>query len=238
MQSVWNQRIKAKKRLNKSFEDFLKMIRVPLWLDYYQKLERMAEVIGKENITVRRFEPKNFAGGNIYQDFLQTIGVSLTDNYKISVDVRNQGLYGNAIEIKRVLNELPVMQDDKIQNFMKDRLVECSKLSAENYPCAVLSKEETKIFLDKYRFDNRKIAEEYLHEQGRELFDETIEDLPKWEKDNPYMLDDVIRFAGAMGMYLYEENLKLRKEIQELNAIRHPFRMLVKFLKRKLKRNK
>ena len=49
------------------------------------------------------------------------------------------------------------------------------------------------------------------------------------------MMNDVIRFAGAMGIYLYEENQKLKKQIRELNAVRHPFQRIIRFLKRKLK---
>lgn len=239
LQSVWNQRIKAKRRIRETFEEFMETIQLPLWLDYYQKLERMAAVIGKENITVRRFEPACFAGGNIYEDFLQALGLSLTEEYKVSSSIRNQGLYGNVIEIKRILNDLPAIQDEKTQNFMKDRLVECSGLSAENYPCAVLSKEETADFLDKYRPGNRKIAKEYLCEADRELFDETIEDLPKWEKNNPYMLDDVIRFVGAMGMELYEEQKKIKEELRKTEKqyyIYHPFKAVRKLINGRIRK--
>lgn len=233
--SLWNQRIKSKRRLDMSYEDFIDMINLPARLEYYDKLERVAGVIGKENITVRRFDGGDFNGGSIYADFLQAIGLTLTDEYKISQGVRNLGLYGNTFEIKRVLNSLPQMGNPKTHQFVKERLWECSEISAKEYPCEMMSKEEISELLETYAGDNSKIAEEYLNEPGAELFDNTIKDLPKWEKDNPYMMNDVIRFAGAMGIYLYEENQKLKKQIRELNAVRHPFQRIIRFLKRKLK---
>ncbi len=233
--SLWNQRIKSKRRLEMSYEDFVDMINVPARLEYYDKLERMAGVLGKENITVRRFDGGKFEGGSIYADFLQAIGLTLTDEYKISQGVRNLGLFGNTFEIKRILNGLPRMGNAKVHQFVKERLWECSEISAKNYPCEMMSREEIANLLETYGADNPKVAAEYLNEPGAELFDNTIKDLPKWQKDNPYMIDDVIRFTGAMGIYLYEENQKLRREI---NMIRHPFRSMLKYFKRKLRSKK
>ena len=248
LQSVWNQRIKAKRRIQETFEEFVKTIQVPLWLNYYQKLKRMAEIIGKENITVRRFEPNRFIGGSIYADFLEGIGLSLTDEYQISAGVRNEGLYGNTLEIKRVLNGVSLIKDNDVQEFMKQSLEVCSKISAMNYPSTLLSGDETKEFLDHYRMENRKVAQEFLHEQGTELFDETIEDLPQWEKDNPCMTDDVIRFFGTVGMDLFlrqkemeqriktlEQKLKVQERktsniIQNLHYLKHPFQAIRRFI--------
>ena len=98
------------------------------------------------------------------------------------------------------------------------------------------SQEEIAQMLDYYGDDNRKVAKEYLHEPGAELFDNTIKDLPKWEKDNPYLLDDIVRFVGASSISLFQENQELKKEIAELKKFaehaRHPFRTLLRRIKR------
>lgn len=226
--SNWNQMVK-KQWSEETFEHYTKRIN-KLFLNYYDKLERMASFVGKENIIVRRFESSRFTGGNIYADFLSALGLDLTEEYSISQEMLNSGLYGNTHEIKRVLNSLPEIKDRRMQNFILGRLWEFSEISQSEYPNEMLSKEEITAFLETYGPGNRKVAEEYLHEPGAELFDNTVKDLPKWEKDNPYMVDDIIRFIGTTGMYLYQENEELKKEIKELKKfadhVRHPFRTM------------
>lgn len=232
--SNWNQLVK-KQWSEETFEHYTGRVN-RLFLNYYDKLERMASVIGKENITVRRFERDKFEGGSIYADFLSVLGLPLTEEYNVSQEVRNFGLYGNTHEIKRVLNSLPAIKDRRAQLFILERLWEFSDISQDEYPNEMMSKDEITAFLETYGPGNRKVAEEYMHEPGAELFDNTVKDLPKWEKDNPHMTDDLIRFIGSTGIYLYKENQELKKEIAELKKfadhVRHPFRTLWRRLKR------
>ena len=227
--SHWNQRTKKRNKVD-TFEEF-ENTESRARLDYYAKLNRIAEIVGKENITVRRFEKEQFNGGSIYSDFLSVFGLELTEEYHISQEVRNTGLFGNMHEVKRVLNALPQMGDRKQHNYLVDILQQCSKLSGENYPNEMWTKEERAAFLEDYREGNRKVAEEYFCEPGEELFDDTFEDLPKWEKDNPYMIDDLIRIIGVAVLQLHQENLELRQKFKQetdninmsFYKIKHPF---------------
>lgn len=236
--SHWNQVVKAKTGAiaDYTLQEALEKDNLGIWLEYYEKIERIASIIGKENITVRRFDKKHFTQGNLYADFLETVGLSLTEEYSISQDVRNIGLYGNTHEIKRVLNSLPELSNHAVNTFFVNSLWEISGVSKQEYPSEMMSKEETEAFLRTYQEGNRKIAEEYLGEPGGELFDEPISDLPKWQKDNPYMYDDLIRFAGVTAIRLLEENQKLKKEIKSLsnfrNHVNHPFKTLFRRIKR------
>lgn len=237
--SHWNQQVK-KQRSEELFEDYADRVD-RLRLDYYRKLSRMAEIVGKENITVRRFESGRLEGGNIYADFLMTLGLTLTEEYHVSQEVRNTGLYGNTHEIKRLLNAFPEMKQNRTQLFIVETLQKCSDFSKKQYPAEMYSKEEIEAFLEPYQAGNRKIAEEYLHEPGKELFDEPVKDLPKWQKENPYMMDDLIRFTGVMGMSLYQENQRLKKELEELSHefsslrfhLRHPLKTVIRKIKGK-----
>lgn len=221
--SLWNQQLKMNKgKLTEStIEEYMDAIVLGNRMDYEAKLNRMAEVVGAENITVRRFERGRFKGGSIYSDFLDSVGLSLTEEYDISMEVRNIGLYGNMHELKRVLNGIPQMQDKPMQDFIMARLRDCSEISAKNYPCEMLSKEEIADFLGIFEEGNRNVAEKYLHEPGEELFDNTIEDLPKWEKENPYMFDDLVRFLGVTSIFLHKENQKLREDIKGIKKIKN-----------------
>lgn len=205
--SHWNQQVK-KHRLEEPFDVYIGKRKGRLRLDYYWKLERMASVIGKECITVRRYDRETFQGGSIYSDFLSVFGLELTEEYTVAQEIRNIGLYGNTHEIKRILNSLSLMQDEKQQKYFLKLLEECSEVSKKRYPCAMLSKDEISKFLEAHRAGNEKIVEEYLHETGTELFDYAIEDMPKWEKTNPYMLDDLICFIGVAVAMLHKHSYR------------------------------
>lgn len=236
MSSLWNQQIKQGTLTQYTFDEYYAQVNREVRLDYYGKLEHLSSIVGKENITVRRFESNRFEGGNIYADFLSAIGLTLTGEYNIKQDILNTGLYGNTHEIKRLLNVFPEMKERSVRVFFIESLRKCAPSSEKNYPCDMYSQEEIAQMLDYYGDDNRKVAKEYLHEPGAELFDNTIKDLPKWEKDNPYLLDDIVRFVGASSISLFQENQELKKEITELKKFaehaRHPFRTLLRRIKR------
>ncbi len=219
--SLWNQQIKIiKVELAKcTIEEWMNKVNLRARLEYADKLDRIAKVIGKENVIVRRFDG-NFEGGSIYADFLSAVGLSLTDEYEIKQEVVNIGLYGNTQEIKRVINFLPQMiRDRNTQNFIMEMLQECSEISKKNYPCEMLSKEEIESLLKEYEEGNSKIAREYLHDPTGELFNNTIKDLPKWQKDNPYILDDLIRFTNVTIENLYQKNQELKSDLKELEDL-------------------
>lgn len=216
--SLWNQKIKKVTGSlgEERFEDYLERINADLRLDYYSKLERMANVIGKENIVVRRFEKEGFLGGSIYSDFLQAVDIKDMDGFTIPQMDQNPGLYGNTHEIKRILNGIPEMKDTQNETFFRNILKECSAISGEKYPCEMFSKEEAQAFLAKYEEGNRKIVQEYLKEDGTKLFDCSMKDVPKWQPDNPYMREDVVQFIGVSSIALLKENERLQDEIRKL----------------------
>lgn len=220
LMSLYRQTMKARGKSmhleESTLEEYMQKINFGMRFDYDAKLEKVAQVIGKEQITVRRFERGYFEGGTIYSDFLSAIGLALTEEYEVPDGIVNLSLNGNTHEFKRVLNGLEQMEDKDANIFMMNRLREFSEVSAKQYPCELLSKEEAENFLKQYEEGNRRIAREYLQEPDGELFDSTVRDLPKWQKDNPYVADDLTRLIGVTGIRLYQELRSLRQEVRDL----------------------
>lgn len=216
--SIWNQYVKAPQMVTPyNFEDFCKNMPMGAWLDYDKKLDKIVSEVGRENVIVRRFEPQNFYGGDIFHDFLYAVGIPWSDEYVITEEVRNTRLSGNAVEIKRILNGLPEAKNTEYQKILRDVLLECSDTpSASLYSSEVLTPDEARSFLEKYEECNRKVAREFFGEDT--LFDMTMKDGGKWTPDNPYMVEDVVRFVGALGMRLLNENMKLKRKLK------HPVR--------------
>lgn len=231
--SSWKQTVKKNvgRTSKMNWQEYADNILPERQLDYYKKLESIAEILGKENILVRRFARGNFVGGNIYADFMQAIGLELTDEFSINEPVTNISLSENTAEIKRILNNIPNLDDEKNNSFM-NILLECTKTAGDRPSYSMFSEEETLKLLEKYQDGNLAIAREYLHEDNSELFDTTIKTRPKWQTENPYMHEDIIRFVGLCYMHLMDENTKLKHEIYNL---KHPFKTIFKKIFRKTK---
>lgn len=232
LSSLWAQNVKIG-HFNSStdtWEEWLARHDGAAVLDYAQRIDEFIELVGRQNVIVRKYDRESFAGGSILADFLAAIGLELDDTFTVEKSDRNISLRGNTVEIKRVLNTIPGL-DRKEHIFLKQLLLGYADVSNQEYPCEMFSAEETEQLLKDYQKINSKVAKEFLDEDGN-LFKADIKNAEKWEKDNPYMADDIIRFAGMIALHFHEENQKLW---DELYKVRHPFRYFISKFKKKSK---
>lgn len=240
--SNWNQCVKQGKTaytvtLNSYIKNTQKKTR--LVINYASKLDKISELFGKENLIVRRFDPQSWKNHSIIYDFTDCIGLTLTDDFQFPSQMVNPGLSGNYAEIKRIINKDSTFSKEE-NTYLSSFLKTLSAESGERYPCSMLSAEETRILLNKYAAENARVASEYIGD-GKPLFSNEIPDLPKWEKENPYMTEDIIRFFSASVIELHRENENLKLELVTLrqtfkeeqkalrvfkNKLKHPFRTL------------
>lgn len=248
--SRWNQRIKSTNSTT-TWNEYLSLQdeRFSAQLHYYEKLERIAQFFGRENILVRRFDRSSFEGGNIYVDFLRTLGLDFTDEYQIPNNTPNLSLSENLAEVKRIMNSLDVPMDRSERNFYVNIFRECTVKAPKEDKFSLFTPEEMQEFLDEYKEGNEKIARDYLKD-GSPLFSYDASSLPVWQKDNLYYGDDMIRFFSKATISLHQENLQLKKQITSLekemralkqenasmskrlgklaDALHHPLRHLIK----------
>lgn len=212
--SRWNQLVKGGTSAETWSEHLLHApSKIKMRLDYAASLNRIADFFGKENITVRRFNRDSFFGGTIYADFIRCLGLEITDGFEELQENENLSLKGNIVEIMRVMNTTPVINKEDHAYWQK-MLAMCSKESDKYYKCSMFSKEEAEAFLERYREGNEKVAADFIGD-GKPLFDYDVDDLPKWEKQNEYMLDDVIRVFTVLAYDSHQEIEKLKKQVAE-----------------------
>lgn len=203
--------------------------------DYCEMLDKITEHIDKKNIIVRRFDKTGFYGGSIYADFLHSIGLEYTDEFKIKTETPNLSLTKNNTEIKRILNTLPELDENSNKQFRKI-LCDCSKTSPSDSGYSMFSEEETHKFLARYEEGNRRIAKEYLGED--ELFPDTYKAEGKWSVENDRIAEDIVKFVGTGFINLMQENEKLKKELAEQkkqhkqlkDMLKHPAKSVVRKL--------
>lgn len=235
LSSRWNQLVKA----GSCTEPWEKHVRgsskrLSHILDYAEKISSIADVFGKDNIIVRRFGRNYFYQGSVYADFLQCVGLELTDRYQEPEMDVNPAMKGNTFEILRIMNTAPVL--NKYNKAYWWKLVSmCSEESDKRYQYSMFSTEEAEEFLGQYKEGNDWIAREYIGD-GKPLFDYDVDNLPKWDKHNEYMLEDVVRVFTVISYDFHEEIVRLKAENEVLKKEIHNNRPIMPRIIRKLKR--
>jgi hypothetical protein len=226
LMSRWNQHIKLNFSHN-TWEDTLAYImeKRRFVLQYAEKLDELSGYFGAENIIVRRYDRSSFPNGNIIADFLQILGLELTSEFVTAPDDDNVRLKGNTVEIKRIINSIPYLNPEEI-TYLRQILSDCSDEADSRYHFQMMSPDETKAFLSQFQEANDRVAREYIGD-GQPLFGDKISSLPKWEHNNPAMMDDVIQFMATSLIYMRREVTQTNSELanmrEELTKMQEAF---------------
>ncbi|MBR1634518.1 MAG: hypothetical protein IJ682_05580 [Lachnospiraceae bacterium] len=233
-ESHWNQRVKGRPKLAETFTEFLNGGGYNFFpLDYGKTVDWAADHVGRENLTVRVFEQQQFTGGSLFADFLQILGLGLSDEYRQPAHVSNLRLPDNVVEIKRLINSIDSYQKSGIPNFYWDAIRKSYGLGTmkeiPEHKAGMFSPEEREEYMSQFAESNAHVAKEYLNRADGKLFYGELSELPKWQMDEREMLMDIIRvFAGA-DVYLYQRQEELAAELRELyNSL--PFRAYRKLI--------
>ena len=184
-------------------------------LDYYGLLEKIAEVIGKENIIVRIFERNRFHGngGTIYSDFLDAVGIEFTDEFQVVTEETNPSLTANSQEIRRVINTI-LPDEDSTRSFLRKISEECERVKSPDNVFEMLTEDQADSFMKKYAKGNAAIAREYLGLENDELFSHKSRAATRWTPQNDFMHEDIIRFFGLIAVAQKKEIDELKEQLQ------------------------
>lgn len=215
--SVYKQKLKQRTTYSnrETWEEYVSHIPKTRQLDYFKKLEQIRNVLGMEHMIVCRYDKDSFYGGSLFADFLYRIGLEYTDEYEVTQQEANKSLLGNTAEMKRIINEIGDFDRDD-DRLIRNILYDDSEISKNQVVAEVFSKEEAEKFIGKYVESNEKVAQMYFGD-GKPLFDYTVEDIPKYNRNNPYMIEDVLRFAAIGLKYLRRDQAASGEEIRELS---------------------
>ena len=235
LNAMWNQKIKKsqKKYRSMTWEEILNVNPPVVYLDYERGLNNIAAQLGEKNIIVRRYGEKYFKNGSIYDDFLDALGLCLTDDYTISTFDRNTRLTANSTEIQRIFNSITTAEQ-KDFNFFYHMLSEVSSENPDEKKLQMFQPEEAAAFMEKYREGNRHIMEKYFH-KSEDLFNPNFKNIKTWEWDSRRMSDDLIRLLGHTTIALRKENEELRQRITNLEQSSQKQNKAISDLKNKLK---
>lgn len=196
IESVWNQYVKGNVKSPRQLSDWLENRRYSFACpDFYQQLKRIEKYVGKENMVVRIFEKGRFEGKDhsVFSDFLQCVGLPLTEDFTREHVISNYSLQGNFIELKRLLNGLPEYQ--KGDNFLEAPVIYASNYMMQTEPApkaSVFSPEERKEFMAQFQEGNERIAREYFGREDGVLFSPKSSETPQWKLRTETMDRDLL----------------------------------------------
>ena len=250
IESFWSETVKELPDRTDTLQEYIDEFE---FLDYNTILSTYAELIGEENMIVRRFSDAVKVEGGILVDFMQQLGLELTDEYVINNPVLNPGIYGNVTEIKRIINSTDGLRRDDMRVFI-NALPMAAATSKKIHPCGELSVEERTNLMKPLEEGNEELAQRFIGD-GKPLFSDDYSGLPKREDNNEEFVYDIIRSSAAIDAVLFRRHKENRERIRELTKqnrklqrqleaqkkeiaainrklyyIRHPFKALLRLL--------
>lgn len=171
IESQWNQVVKQA-HYPFEFEEYVASGVLPL--NYKERLDTIAQIIGKENLIVRIYEKGQFEGErkDVISDFLHALNIKVDWNTCKVTPNDNPSLLGNYLEIKRRLNmdfcryRWFYIIESMLSETIFHRADSLNIKSAQG----MFTNEKRTAFLQQYEADNAAIAREYLERDDGILF--------------------------------------------------------------------
>ncbi len=161
--SRYNQSVKGDAFVYKEFWEWYQEQQVEKILNYKKYLDYFEDIVGQKHMKIRIYEKEQFTGGSIYADFMDALGLKLTDKYQIPKEKINISLSNSAMQVKRIINRIgadagilnalirPTLQNISEEEFSRG-------ISAD----ASLSYEEKVEFMKQWEECNEYIAQKYF----------------------------------------------------------------------------
>jgi hypothetical protein len=190
IQSMYNQMVKR----SGYYQDISNF--QPEYLDYYKLLENWASAFGKDNVIVRVYEKEQFYNHSLIEDFLDILGLPLTDEFRMLKHNPNPRLSPSVLEYMRYINSL--LGDHKSTVKIKKSILGFSAKRERDVTTSIyfehslLSNEQRQSIMNRYQDSNAFVAQEYLGRQDGQLFMEALKDLKGDHRPQNRLTDDLI----------------------------------------------
>lgn len=221
MYSWWAQQVKAHQPMDfktLSFHEFLESEtykNLKRHLDYRAYFQAGVNVLGKENVLVRIFERGQFAGGSIYSDFLDAVGMRPDDAFQVPENLTNISIRGSVLEAKRYLNRIPEFSQKEyhllpyLESVQKQMESEGSLAVRNDF-----TRQERTEFLKKYETSNEWTAKNLLGREDGVLFLEPVSE----DRGEPgdYTAGEVAEVCGYLMLDMMRQINEQKKEISRL----------------------
>ena len=138
--------------------------------DYYPICQKWCKLFGTQCLIVRPFQSSQLVGNDIFADFLDIFGLSLTEEYVIPDKIANPTRSRNAVEFKRAVNFLCLSgrHARRLRALLKAYSEEETK--AHTTKGGFISAQKRVDIMARYSNSNSRIAKEFMGREHGNLF--------------------------------------------------------------------
>ena len=186
-------------------------------LDWHQVIQRWLKHFDQEKFIVKAYE-KQQIGSDIVTDFISSIGIKNSDNFKKAPKTNgatNNGFSEDVVEIMKYSKELLKGENDnKLLDFMHMALSEqYRKQPMQDYD--FLSPQERNAIIQKFEASNAKLSEIFF--SGKKIFNDPLpQEDQKWEASKPLTLERAIPIFIDILLTQGKQIRELRSELDNL----------------------
>ena len=182
----------------------------------------LVDDIGIKNVCLKLYEKEQFIGGNIYSDFLECIGLKLTEEYVMPQKYVNPSFNYDILQYRRYANMFNYDTDidgnkNKINKLLLDYSSKKETLKNNN-KLQLLTKNQQTLIRETFKKDNTKISELFF--DNKEMFENNK--IYAYEKKQ-FTINDCISISKFMlnkiGIIDVEEKLKKQIVDFSLNTV-------------------
>ena len=142
--------------------------------DHHARLRSWQRIVEPTELVVRRFEPPDFAGGSLYQDFLDAAGVEARVEQLEQPEPTNESLDAESVEFLRLVNlhraETEPGGTGPTDDWRRYRRLVTRLASAATGPVLTLPAPILDEFMAQWEESNRLVAREFLGDDDGRLF--------------------------------------------------------------------
>lgn len=171
--SVYNQIVKNQR------VKMLKLQNIAATHDFSSVLENCLNYTDASNIIVRPYEKQQFAGNNIFEDFMNCLGLSIDDEFQYPEKIVNPSLDLYTLEYRRILNIFDLDKSRKDMFFINSLLASYTIKNNAGKPFMennIFSRDERIEILEKHKEKNEFVAKTFLQRSDGKLFYEPLSD--------------------------------------------------------------
>jgi len=143
------------------------------WIgDWSSVIEPWVNILGEENIIIRRFSRKYFKGGDLLADFSNALGINI-ENMTCVINENPSYCDGVTFLASSVRDVFDGMHDNEFYKMMAEW---GGPPIYKKHLSQVMNQSQRKALLNYFDDSNAKIKEQYFHSESGELFEPLIEE--------------------------------------------------------------
>ena len=187
---------------------------------YYQRISKLCDIFGKKHIHVKIYERSQMKHQDIYEDFLDVLGIQIDNSYIYPEGTINPTLDCSLVDIRRYINSLKgysaAEKQDVFRDIMENITADKRREKNLNFKSSISNEKRNKI-MSYFESDNSRIAIEFCDKEDGVLFcEQKPSDFIPETVTETEMLKDTIKIFSSLAFEQNRNNAQNTSFVKDL----------------------